>query len=131
MRRDVLAPLLIGGLVLAAIIAGLFVTGGPMTARAEKRDMARLDDLRRLSSFVRCVKDKTGTIPATLSSFEACGTDVVFLDVTTKSPYRYEKLDDETVQLCAEFERPDLLRGQEFNLGRRQGQTGCYTLDIE
>ncbi len=126
MRRDTLAPLLIGAAVIAAIVAGLTITGGPMAARAEKRDMARLADLRILASFARCVAEVTDNLPTALAPVDGCGTDLPLVDRATQTPYRYDVLSETGFRLCASFERPDLITEYEVAGASWQPDAGCF-----
>ncbi|GHF08915.1 hypothetical protein GCM10016455_32370 [Aliiroseovarius zhejiangensis] len=128
MQRDAIAPLLIGTVVLAAIAAGLAITGGPGSARAEKRDMARLADLRTLAAFVRCVAQTTGQVPETLTPVEECGTDLPLTDRASQTPYRYEALSETSFRLCAAFERPELITEYDMAGASWQPERGCFAL---
>ena len=130
MQRDTLAPLVIGGLVAAAIAAGLWVTGGPTSARAEKRDLSRLEDLRRLSEFINCVAQETKEVPEMLAPMDSCGTDQPFLDRTSNAPYRFEKLSDKSFRLCADFERPDLVADDDIADGSLDRASGCIRMNL-
>lgn len=126
MQRDTIVPLAIGVVVVAAVIAGLTVTGGPTTARAEKRDMARLADLRSLASFVNCVSGVSVGLPLNLKPVEDCGTDLPLADRTSQVPYRYARLSDTGYLLCADFERPELITDYEVAGATWRPSQGCF-----
>ncbi|MDE9449444.1 hypothetical protein J3R80_03055 [Aliiroseovarius sp. Z3] len=126
MERDALAPVIIGAVVVLAIAAGLTITGGPTSARAEKRDLARLADLRVLASFARCVADITGSAPTKLAPMGDCGTDLPLTDRTTDAPYRYEALTAKGFLLCADFERPGLITNFDIAGAVWQHDQGCF-----
>ena len=128
MQSDTFAPLLIGGLVAAAIVAGLMVTGGPIAARAEKRDMARLADLRELQSFVTCRYDLDDALPDTLATDERCADTLPMTDPVTDAPYVYEKTSATSYRLCATFERPELVEDYDLGPGQWQSDRGCFLL---
>lgn len=128
MQRDMLAPALIGALVLAAIIAGLSVTGGPNSARAEKRDTARLNDLRDIIQFVQCRKALDDTLPDALTAVESCSDPAKLADPTSAQPYSYERLSENSYRLCADFERPELIEDFDLGPGRWNAESGCFTL---
>ncbi|WP_298909203.1 hypothetical protein [uncultured Aliiroseovarius sp.] len=129
MRRETGAQIVIGTLVAGAVILGLLATGGPQAGQSEKRDRGRIDDLRALSDFVRCVAHANNRqLPESLTPDPACSTDVRFDDPHTGSPYRYEKTSANTYRICVELEKPDALRSTHVVNGRLEASTGCATI---
>ncbi|MCK0139878.1 hypothetical protein [Aliiroseovarius sp. F47248L] len=128
MERDALAPMAIGAFVVAAIAAGLTITGGPLSARAEKRDMARLADLRKLQAAVTCRTDQDKGLPDDLTAASLCDDAAPLSNPVTGESYKYEKLSETTYRLCAEFERPELMT--DFDLGSAQWQSAdrCFVV---
>lgn len=92
--------------VLAAIIAGLFVIGGPGEARLERLDTERTEDLRRIERAVDEVWRRTETLPPSLDSLPAANrlTPDDLIDPTTGALYDYRVLSDSTYELCATFD---------------------------
>ena len=120
MRRETGAQIVIGTLVAGAVILGLLATGGPQAGQSEKRDRGRIDDLRALSDFVRCVAHANNRqLPESLTPDPACSTDVRFDDPHTSA---------NTYRICVELEKPDALRSTHVVNGRLEASTGCATI---
>ncbi|SMR81994.1 hypothetical protein SAMN04488030_2384 [Aliiroseovarius halocynthiae] len=133
MQRDVIAPTLIGVLAVAAIAAGLMFTGGPNTARAEKRDDARHRDIRDLSRLVSCIKSHDDALPDTLKSDERCKA-APLVDQTNRQPYRYNVISENSFDLCADFELPE--RFQSYSRytrpsGQWQKESECFRFTLK
>ena len=126
MRADRLAVWCLTALVATMLALALVQTGGPATGRAEKRDLARLDDLGALERFVICVARKDGqtALPDTLAPVAACPDDTPRDDPFTGAPYRYARLGGTEFRLCATFEMPARLDYRASQLDR---ETGCIT----
>src|SRR5262245_36428625 len=60
-----------GALIMAAIIVGLFVVGGPGQARAQRLDDVRLDTMRDLAEAAQCAYTFTGGIPGGIEEMRA------------------------------------------------------------
>lgn len=136
MHREHLATILIGGMALVAVVAGLWLIGGPGSGKAERRDRARMDDLRELGPFVACVADLgDGHLPKALAPEPACGENLRFTDPYTGEPYRY-RIDFETevrarYSLCAGFEAPDRVMNAYLPQGSFDPTTGCAGFSYE
>lgn len=131
-RRD---TLVLGGLSLGAaalVVLGLLTVGGPQTARAERRDQARLSDLHQLVSYVSCVSAQSGEVlPEALSpTIKACAEDPPLSDRFGGAPYGYEPLSATSYRLCATFERPErLMPSMGMNSAESfEPSTGCLTV---
>lgn len=98
----------IAALAAAAVVAGLAIGGGPMQARKERRDDARIEDLQRLATHVACLADESGLrrLPADLTPTPGCPGPVPLTDSRSGEPYRVEPLDAGKYRLCAAFELP-------------------------
>ncbi|MBD3679083.1 MAG: hypothetical protein HUJ27_11890 [Rhodobacteraceae bacterium] len=128
-RSDLLPQILLGGLVVAAVIAGIIVVGGPKAGRMERRDTIRLEDLRKLAEFVRCVAStENKQLPEVLQPQAACTGQARLADPYTDVPYTYRKTSDTTFQVCAAFERPDAVIYTYFASGTFDAETGCATV---
>ena len=92
-------------LSVAAIAAGLWVAGGPLRARMERRDDARQSDLMRLSAHIDCLAGN-GRMPADLAETDRCPGPIRRADPYTGAPYRVEPLAPASYRLCADFEVP-------------------------
>ena len=93
-------------IVTAAIVAGLFVIGGPGEARLERLDSERTGDLRRIEYAVAEVWHRTEALPPSLDSLRAANQLAAedLFDPTTNEPYDYRVLSDSTYALCATFD---------------------------
>jgi len=131
-----LATLLIGGAALVAVAVGLWLIGGPDSGKAEHRDRVRMDDLRALGDFVRCVADSAGgVLPDTLAPVPACGAGVHLADPYTGAPYRYgivfEGDRKARFRVCATFEAPRRLANTDLEKGSFERETGCAAFNYE
>lgn len=125
-----------GRLGLAVLSAGavalaLWSMGGPRTGQAEARDTARMEDLRRLAGFVRCVANADGeTLPETLAPDSRCMSTPPLTDRFDGTPYRYEVTSPRGFSLCAGFERAEALRVH-GDAGRMfDPETGCLNVTL-
>lgn len=95
------------GLVIAvgiAVVAGLWVLGPPAEERSRSLDARRVEDLRTLTWHVRHHHEQGGALPERLE--DVVGLAPVWLqDPRSGEAYGYRRLDDETFELCATFER--------------------------
>lgn len=97
----------LGLLVLAAVmvVAALFMVGGPMAARAQNRDAARVEDLRNIWWQLRCQARNGGEIlPDAPAALAGCGDPPRLIDPETGQAYRYERLGPHAARLCAPIE---------------------------
>ena len=84
--------------VLAALVGGLAVVGGPGHARAEKRDDIRRADLRRIADRIICEEGGQAAFK------RACrGADEALHDPLTGAAYEVTRRDG-TFKVCATFE---------------------------
>ncbi|MDO5642474.1 MAG: hypothetical protein Q4G26_08850 [Paracoccus sp. (in: a-proteobacteria)] len=104
------AAFALAGCAALAVIAGLAISGGPMQARAEKRDAERLRDLRRINANITCQLNNTGQLPESPAKTDACPADIPAAD-QTGAAYTYTRTDDRHWRICAAFENPALLPG--------------------
>lgn len=100
--------LLITLLAALAIGIGLALTGGPGTARQERRDQSREADLSRLAVLVRCLADANGRrLPERLQPSPDCAGQARLQDPFSGAPYRYQVIGPRRYRLCADFELPE------------------------
>jgi hypothetical protein len=124
MRAETVAQVTLGLLVTGFVAVGLLAVGGPGTARIERQDDVRLEDLRQLDAYVRCVADtQDRTLPDALAPVETCRAGQRFEDPYSGAAYRYEKLTDTAFRLCADFE--DIARLNGLRSGGIDPETGC------
>ncbi|MEM1056433.1 MAG: hypothetical protein AAGI52_13000 [Bacteroidota bacterium] len=120
--------LLIGmGVVVAALIAlGLFVVGGPGTARLERLDEERRADLQRIQRALR----NADPLPASLSDASLRLNESDWTDPVAAEPYGYRVLSDSTYELCATFAlSSDDLGRPVARIGRYDAGRHCFTVD--
>lgn len=93
-------------LVVAAILAGLYVAGTPMDARLLKLDERRIEALQRVRTVVEQFHDGNDSLPSMQEIMTRAGEDSTwFRDAETGAPYEYQVLSDSSYELCAEFAR--------------------------
>lgn len=131
MAREWFPTLALGVLVLAAVGIGVFATGGPETARQEKRDRAQVQALRDAVRYVDCIARADGALPDALETERLCPTSSLRRFPTTDVAITYERLGQDMYRLCTSFERPDRLQsplnGRLHNLNP---ETGCADVSI-
>ncbi|MDP5305811.1 hypothetical protein [Paracoccus spongiarum] len=93
-------------LALLAIAGGLWVSGGPMQGRAERRDQMRSADLSALTAQAECRGTEAGAATADLGPTALCPETPRLADPATGAPYRITVLDRNNLRLCADFELP-------------------------
>ena len=104
--------------VALAVSAGLFINGGPLRARKEGRDDARLRQLQQISVNIRCQAEALGRVPDAPQNTDLCPTPIVLQNPETAEAYTYIRVDDRNWRLCAAFELPDRIRprdGSQFD----------------
>lgn len=108
----------------AAVIAGLVVSGGPLYARKENRDEARLANLRAISRNIECQAQQLGRIPEAPESNSTCPGKLVLTDPLSGEAYTYSRTNDRYWRVCATFELPDQI-GQYVDLNSFDAEAGC------
>ncbi|RMH47082.1 MAG: hypothetical protein D6688_03905 [Alphaproteobacteria bacterium] len=121
--------------VMVVLVVGVdwWITDSPHSRQILKRDETRLHDLSALAPFVRCVAQRNNNrlpekLPIRPEDAPGCGAqDLRFSDPYTGKPYLYEKIDDRTFRLCADFERVTMVSPFDTEtLGIRfDGVRGC------
>jgi hypothetical protein len=104
-----------GGLVaviLAAVIAGITITGGPGEARKEKEDAARTDALARTALALACAHQQASGTPESVSGFETdkadpflngCANAAPEKDPVSGAEFPVRRQDGKVTHICAEF----------------------------
>ncbi|MDO5603937.1 MAG: hypothetical protein Q4G25_02130 [Paracoccus sp. (in: a-proteobacteria)] len=118
------------GLAVALVIWGLLAGADPGAARAERRDDARMSDLRTLNSNVLCQirADDDRRLPEGPAVTDACPGPLPEGDPQSGAAYRYQRLDGRTWQICADFERADRTpsgAGYVTDATRFDAESGC------
>lgn len=134
-RRDSLVLYGIGLVAAVLVVLGIVTVGGPGTARAERRDQARLEDLQQLVPYIGCLTAQAGEVlPQSLGpTNKACAEDPPLADRFDGEPYRYERLSGASYRLCARLERPDRLSSDAVwnPASSFEPSTGCLTVTVQ
>lgn len=110
----------LAAIVLAAVIGGIAVVGGPGHARKEREDASRENTLYAAAQAVACYKQATGKVPESLADGEAiltaidaetrskghCDNPKVETDPVTHQPFRLQPGSRGDVEICAVFALP-------------------------
>jgi hypothetical protein len=137
MKRTI--ALLMSALALAAVAGGLWVAGGPEYARKTERDRDRYNDLANLAVTTSCGRDSA---PDSLPREDAETCDVRVVDPSrpnrirgrtdplTGEAYRFEKIDQTSFRVCADFETDY----KPYSYGDYREdfdpETGCITANV-
>lgn len=91
--------------VIAAIIVGFMVIGGPRVQRLAKHDQAKFSAVQSLAYNIRNFYDRSGILPTDLAELAQSNSygSVKYTDTQTNKPYVYNIIDDTTFEVCAEF----------------------------
>ncbi len=104
-------------IVIAAMIAGIAITGGPGEARKQKEDQARLQAVSNTALTLACYYQAHGDIPEDVSTVEEemshaassarqqdyCTTAGMQKDPVTDEPFRLIREDGKVTHICADF----------------------------
>lgn len=90
--------------VLATVVAAVWVMGSPSAQREAKLDGRRIDDLNRIVQVINRDFDAHGTLPADLATLaRQPGQRLSTTDPVNGTPYGYEVTGARTYRLCAVF----------------------------
>ncbi|MCA8899938.1 MAG: hypothetical protein KDA53_01670 [Hyphomonas sp.] len=154
-RHTVFGAILVA-IVVAAVIAGIAITGGPGEARKQKEDRARLEALTETARALACYHQSIGAIPEDLSLVEEefahaasgvrglrlCHTAAMRPDPITHEAFRLKRSDGKVTHICADFatsspETPYYLYNEVIvvapGLGEARKAPGeqCYELNLD
>ena len=97
--------------VLAAIVVGLILVGGPQQGRLDQRDKNRFDDLSAMLYVLECHYREEGVFSDQFEKQQIIAECRQFFppeanlsDRTTEQPYAYKVQTDQRISLCAPFE---------------------------
>lgn len=110
----------LAAIVVAAVIGGIAVVGGPGHARKEREDSRREDALDATARAVACYKQATGAVPEDLSDGESiltaidaetrskghCDNPKVEADPVSHQPFRLQSGPNGDIEICAVFALP-------------------------
>lgn len=105
------------GVIIAASIAGIVITGGPGEARREREDLARQQALSETALALACYQQAFGEIPEDLTIVEnelvhvtsearqqdACSQAGIRKDPVSDEHFRLERQDGSVTRICADF----------------------------
>lgn len=110
-------------LMIATIITGLLIIGGPGKARAKKQDIARLEALQKTARAIACYGQNIGPLPADAAAIKSatenerskihdnksCGNLTWDTDPISGVEFEYNRAGDEEFELCANFATADTI----------------------
>ncbi len=139
------------GIVLAAVVAGLVVTGGPGEARRMKEDQLRETALLSTASALVCLQKAGVEVPedqpqreAVWKEYRSTAQDKCFngnlrADPITEAPFPLKRENGRATQICANFATKRKQDGAPFTygsptalpaLGERRDTAGEHCFDI-
>ena len=90
--------------VIAAVAAGLVISGSPQQQRSIRADDERVNDLQRLSRVIERFYRETEALPPDLAALlNGWISQEIPRDPETDQTYDYELQDETAYRLCAEF----------------------------
>ena len=115
--------------VLAAVIAGLVVSGSPDEQRLLRSDGRRVTDLQQLSrSIERYYRDTEGLPPDLETLLNGWASSGLPLDPETDQDYDYEIESSRTYRLCANYAL-DSRANRQAEFWSHAGGHQCYSFD--
>jgi len=92
--------------IIGSIIIGFSVVGSPRTQRDKRFDGQRISDLQNIQWRVVDYWQQKGVVPNNLDELkDSISNSVTYVDPQTKEPYRYERPDSLSFNLCATFKK--------------------------
>jgi hypothetical protein len=93
--------------VVAAVVAGLFILGSPAEQRLLRLDDRRVEDLRSLSRAADFRWTEDGNLPATAPELvDGQSLSRLPVDPSSGQPYEYRITAPRAFEVCGVFERP-------------------------
>lgn len=116
-------------IVVAAILAGIVISGSPAEQRRLRADDRRVTDLQRVASALQIYYRSTRKLPPDLATLQnGWASAEVPRDPDTGADYDYEVGGASSYRLCAEFARDSRPNAQPEFWSHGEGRH-CYTLD--
>lgn len=130
--------IVVSGCVAALIVAGFFIAGSPQDARAVRLDNQRITDLQMIQSQLISYWQDNEDVPASLDDLRGRYDFEVHTDPETNEPYIYNRLTDNSFELCAVFKQAaqpaeynqPVMFGVSENWQHDEGKY-CYTRTID
>lgn len=109
----------VAAVIIAAIIGGLLMVGGPIKARDHKIDAKRLSNMHKTARVISCYADDNDDLPLTSTpARKALATSSISsgkkqrcrnlsweVDPVTKTEFEYNRLGPQSFELCGVFTR--------------------------
>ena len=92
-------------IILGAIVWGFSVLGSPRTQQLLKYEQQKVSDLQSINGQVENYYASKGVLPNTLEERVGGNYYIPRVDPQSQKPYEYEKGNDTTYKLCAEFNK--------------------------
>ena len=92
-------------LVVVAVAIGIGILGSPADERVRQLDQRRVEDLDRISRAVDVYWSRRQQLPSAVEDLRETGV-LVPNDPISGVPYEYRRREENTYELCAQFERP-------------------------
>ena len=107
-------------IVIGSIVFGFFIVGSPATARAQRFDQQRVNDLQQIEYQVINYWQINKKLPMSISDFTNVMSSNNGIDPRTQKPYEYHKLGELQYDLCADFETssPASIKDNKVQMGR-------------
>ena len=115
--------------VVAAVIAGLVISGSPREQRLLRADDERVNDLQRLSRVIERYYRETESLPEDLQALlNGWISQEIPRDPATDVAYGFERVDGTAYRLCADFSLESLPTRQPEFWSHAAGRE-CFSFD--
>ncbi|MGD2167041.1 MAG: hypothetical protein PVF63_02975 [Gammaproteobacteria bacterium] len=119
------------GVVAAVVIAGLWLSGSPQNARAERLDERRIADLMRIVRVLERTWQDDEALPEQLEELvDGRRLAELPVDPVTQESYEYRRTARMQFELCADFARPAPRLSGVDNFWNHDAGHQCYAFDF-
>ena len=125
------------GVVILAVVYGIFLAGSPTTQRSLQSDQMRASNLQQISFAIDEYWERNQKLPETLEELQDSRYYFVdsIVDPITKEAYEYQMLAEKQYELCATFDLASrdnrtLLRAPSKVWEHETGRT-CFEFEIQ
>lgn len=116
--------------VVAAVIAGLWLIGSPAEQRQQRLDERRVSDLEQLSQAVYWHRNQRRALPASTSDLvNGRRLSRLPFDPSTEEPYEYRVTGERRFELCAVFATPSRSEDAK-DFWHHEAGRHCYEFDV-
>lgn len=120
---------LVAVFIVAGLVGGFMIVGGPEFARMERHDQQRAQDLRMLGQYYRCQPEVYHPRVTAPNRCERQKSKPALVDPVTGTAYQFALVDADTFEICAEFqtdaEQRRTARARRPSGLSFEGQIGC------